>query len=149
MKRNVRSAWRRLASDKLAMISLVVLVLFIVMAIITPWVSSRDDINPVNTGGNPMWASPSREFILGTDYLGRSVALQVMWGARVSLFVGLAAGSLDTRPPRLPGWALPGPRAMVPQPARPAPPPDEAGAAGEKRAGKTRRTRRRDSDAAQ
>ncbi len=91
MKRNVSSAWRRLASDKLAMISLVVLVLFIVMAIVTPWVSSRDDINPVNTGGNPTWASPSREFILGTDYLGRSVALQVMWGSRVSLFVGLAA----------------------------------------------------------
>jgi peptide/nickel transport system permease protein len=31
------------------------------------------------------------EFWLGTDHLGRSVALQVMWGARVSLFVGLAA----------------------------------------------------------
>ena len=60
MKRNVSSAWRRLASDKVAMISLVVLVLFIVMAIITPWVSSRDDINPVNTGGNPTWASPRR-----------------------------------------------------------------------------------------
>jgi peptide/nickel transport system permease protein len=91
MKRNVSSAWRRLASDKLAMISLVVLIAFIVMAIVTPWVSSRDDISPANTGGNPTWASPSREFVLGTDYLGRSVALQVMWGSRVSLFVGLAA----------------------------------------------------------
>lgn len=91
MKRNVSSAWRRLASDKLAMISLLVLIAFIVMAIVTPWVSSRDDISPANTGGNPTWASPSREFVLGTDYLGRSVALQVMWGSRVSLFVGLAA----------------------------------------------------------
>jgi peptide/nickel transport system permease protein len=91
MKRNVSSAWRRLASDKLAMISLVVLIAFIIMAIVTPWVSSRDDISPANTGGNPTWASPSREFVLGTDYLGRSVALQVMWGSRVSLFVGLAA----------------------------------------------------------
>ncbi len=91
MKRNVSSAWRRLASDKLAMISLFVLIAFIVMAIVTPWVSSREDINPVNTGDNPTWASPSREFLLGTDYLGRSVALQVMWGSRVSLFVGLAA----------------------------------------------------------
>jgi len=91
MKQNVSNAWSRLRHDRLAMISLVVLVAFIVMAIITPWVSDRDDIRAVNTADNPTWAPPSSQFLLGTDYLGRSVALQIMWGSRVSLFVGLAA----------------------------------------------------------
>lgn len=91
MKANVSNAWSRLRHDRLAMISLIVLVGFVVMAIITPWVSDRDDIRAINTADNPTWASPSSQFILGTDYLGRSVALQIMWGSRVSLFVGLAA----------------------------------------------------------
>lgn len=83
--------WRRLRSDRLAMISLAVLVAFAVLAIITPWITDREDIRAVNTGGNPTWASPSGDYVLGTDNLGRSVALQVLWGARVSLFVGLMA----------------------------------------------------------
>jgi peptide/nickel transport system permease protein len=91
MKTNVSSVWARIRNDKLAFISLIVLIAFIVMAIITPWVSDRSDISAVNTANNPTWAAPSREFILGTDYLGRSVALLVMWGSRVSLFVGVAA----------------------------------------------------------
>ena len=45
----------------------------------------------INTADNPTYGPPSREFILGTDNLGRSVALQVLWGARISLFVGLTA----------------------------------------------------------
>ncbi|MFM2078564.1 MAG: hypothetical protein RJA49_2454 [Actinomycetota bacterium] len=90
MKANV-SVWARIRRDKLAFISLIVLIAFIVMAVITPWVSDKADISAVNTGGNPTWAPPSLQFILGTDYLGRSVALQVMWGARVSLYVGIAA----------------------------------------------------------
>jgi peptide/nickel transport system permease protein len=91
MKANVSSVWARIRRDKLAFISLIVLIAFIVMAVITPWVSDKGDISAVNTGGNPTWAPPSLQFILGTDYLGRSVALQVMWGARVSLYVGIAA----------------------------------------------------------
>ena len=65
------------------------LVAFAVVAIATPWFTDKADISAVNTADNPTWAPPSREFLLGTDYLGRSVALQVLWGARVSLFVGL------------------------------------------------------------
>jgi peptide/nickel transport system permease protein len=91
MKANLSSVWVRIRRDKLAFISLLVLAAFIIMAVITPWVSNKADISAVNTANNPTWASPSREFILGTDYLGRSVALLVMWGSRVSLFVGVAA----------------------------------------------------------
>jgi peptide/nickel transport system permease protein len=88
---SVADAWRRLRADKLAMISLLVLVAFAIVAIATPWFTDKSAISAVNTADNPTWAPPSREFLLGTDYLGRSVGLQVLWGARVSLFVGLMA----------------------------------------------------------
>ena len=84
-------AWRRLRRDRLAMTALIVLVAFVVMALIAPLVSDRADFDAINTGGNPTNSSPSGQFVLGTDGLGRSMALQVMWGARISLLVGFSA----------------------------------------------------------
>jgi len=77
--------------DRLAMVALGVLLACVVMALIAPLVSDRADFNAINTGDNPTHASPTGQFVLGTDGLGRSMALQVMWGARVSLLVGFAA----------------------------------------------------------
>lgn len=87
----MNNAWQRLRRDRLAMASIVVLAVFAVLAVVAPLVSDRDAIRAVNTADNPTWASPNGSFLLGTDFLGRSVALLVLWGARVSLFVGLAA----------------------------------------------------------
>ena len=84
-------AWRRLRRDRLAMVALTVLAGFVAMALLAPLVSDRADFNAINTGGNPTHRSPTGQFVLGTDGLGRSMALQFMWGARVSLLVGFAA----------------------------------------------------------
>jgi peptide/nickel transport system permease protein len=84
-------AWRRLRRNRAAMVALVVLAAFVVLALIAPLVSERGDFDAINTGANPTNASPDGTFLLGTDGLGRSIALQVMWGARVSLLVGFAA----------------------------------------------------------
>jgi peptide/nickel transport system permease protein len=83
--------WRLLRRNRLAMLGLITLVVFTLLALLAPVISSRDDFNVINTADNPTWAKPSGDFLLGTDNLGRSVALQVLWGARISLFVGLAA----------------------------------------------------------
>lgn len=83
--------WRLLRRDRLAMLGLVTLVVFAALALLAPVISDRADFSVINTEDNPTFASPSGDFLLGTDNLGRSVALQVLWGARVSLFVGLAA----------------------------------------------------------
>ncbi len=82
---------RSVRSDRIAFGGLVVLVLFIVMAVAAPLISSRSGLSAVDSVGNPAWARPSWEFPMGTDHLGRSVAAQFVWGARVSLFVGFAA----------------------------------------------------------
>jgi len=83
--------WRRMRRDRLAMTALLVLIGFVVLAVITPWITDRADFNAINTGDNPTNQSPNGDYLVGTDRYGRSVALQLMWGARVSLFVGFAA----------------------------------------------------------
>lgn len=89
------ATWRQFIStfldDRLAVAGLLVLLGFIVMALLAPLISPESGLRAINAIDNPTWASPSWEFPMGTDHLGRSVATQFVWGARVSLFVGLAA----------------------------------------------------------
>ena len=42
-----------------------------------------------------MLESPSQEYWLGTDVSGRSVLTMLIWGARISLFVGLFATAIS------------------------------------------------------
>jgi peptide/nickel transport system permease protein len=73
------------------MIGLTVLVLFVVIALAAPLIADEAGLSAVNTTQNPAWAHPGTDFALGTDHLGRPVLTQVIWGARISLLVGLAA----------------------------------------------------------
>jgi peptide/nickel transport system permease protein len=82
---------RRFRRDRLAMTGLIVLVAFALMALLAPVLVDHDALLAVNAKDNPLWASPSRHFVFGTDYLGRSVAVQFVYGSRISLFVGLMA----------------------------------------------------------
>jgi peptide/nickel transport system permease protein len=86
--RGFGSAFRR---DALAMIGLGVLVLITAMALLAPVISPQAGLSAVDSIMNPVWASPSRDYPLGTDHLGRSVAAQFVWGSRVSLLVGVVA----------------------------------------------------------
>jgi peptide/nickel transport system permease protein len=81
------SFWR----DALAMAGIAVLIAFTVMALLAPVISPTAGLNAVDSLLNPTWARPGRDFPLGTDNLGRSVAAQFVWGSRVSLLVGVAA----------------------------------------------------------
>jgi peptide/nickel transport system permease protein len=82
---------RGVRSDRIALGGLLVLVAFVVMAVVAPLISPASGLSAVESVGNPAWARPSWDFPFGTDHLGRSVAAQFVWGARVSLFVGFAA----------------------------------------------------------
>jgi peptide/nickel transport system permease protein len=39
----------------------------------------------------PPYHAPTRAFVLGTDHLGRDILSRVLWGARLSLYVGLVS----------------------------------------------------------
>ena len=73
------------------MVGLAILVLAVAMALAAPLLADSAGLHAVNTTANPAWANPSKFGPLGTDNLGRSVLTQFIWGARISLLVGLAA----------------------------------------------------------
>ena len=65
-----------------------ILALLILIAILAPVLSPSD---PNTIHDKDLVANPSWEFPLGTDPIGRDVMSRLFYGARVSLFVGLAS----------------------------------------------------------
>lgn len=90
-RRALGDAWGQYRRHLPGMIGLSVLVAIVAMALLAPVISNHDELRAVNTIDNPTWATPSEFPPLGTDNLGRSVWAQFVWGARISLLVGLAA----------------------------------------------------------
>ncbi len=90
-RRALGQAWSDYRRHVAGMIGLVVLVAIVAMALTAPLISDKNELQAVNTVDNPVWATPSQFPPLGTDNLGRSIWTQFVWGARVSLLVGLAA----------------------------------------------------------
>jgi peptide/nickel transport system permease protein len=95
--------WRRLRSDKVAVGSIVVIVLMISFAIAAPLIAHItghpvDTAYPIkgeNSFGNPVGPGV-HGFPLGTDEIGRDLLVRIAYGARISLFVGLLTTALAT-----------------------------------------------------
>jgi oligopeptide transport system permease protein len=84
-------AWTRFRRNRLAVASLVIVVVMIVLAIIAPLLQ-RVGIIPDPTAQDVVnsYASPgSPGHILGTDDLGRDVLSKVLFGSQVSLSIGI------------------------------------------------------------
>ena len=85
--------WRRFRRDKFAMIGVVVIILLVLVAVFAPWIAPHDPTKQYDEGltmqGMPV--GPSTQFPLGTDTLGRDLLSRLMYGARVSLVVGVLA----------------------------------------------------------
>lgn len=86
-----RPAPRRLRAflgDRTAMVGLVIVVLFFLVAVFAPVLAPRDPnaIDVVNK-----LARPSGEFPLGSDQLGRDVASRAIYGARLSITMAVLA----------------------------------------------------------
>jgi peptide/nickel transport system permease protein len=90
-RRAFAAAWAQYRHSVPGMIGLVVLVLIVLMALCAPLLADESTLRAINAIENPRWATPSEFAPLGTDNLGRSVWAQFVWGARISLLVGLAA----------------------------------------------------------
>ncbi len=86
-------AWRRFRRHKLAMASAIVLLLITLAAIfaplLTPYTFSEQDLEAARQG-------PSLSHYFGTDTLGRDQFTRVLYGGRISLFVGAAVALFAT-----------------------------------------------------
>ena len=76
------------------MLGLVIILIFITLALLAPLLFSRSELDVTQATADP-YLSPSLTYPLGTDDSGRSVLALVVWGARVSLLVGLCATVLS------------------------------------------------------
>lgn len=88
-----RNLANELWHDKAGLFGVCFLVLLVLVAILAPLVAPHDpaDQDLVNRLKPPFWADGgSSEYLLGTDGLGRDVFSRLLYGARISLFVGVA-----------------------------------------------------------
>ncbi|HEY7486400.1 MAG TPA: ABC transporter permease [Streptosporangiaceae bacterium] len=95
-------AWARLRRDKAAVGSAVILVLIVLIAVGAPLLTHWFGADPTKTdaagglSGDGLPLGPSAAHLLGTDELGRDVFSRAVYGARVSLLVGLSSTVLAT-----------------------------------------------------
>ena len=87
-----QDAWSRFRRNRLALVSFVFLAIVVLLAIFAPMFSSYTydgmDYTQIN-------AMPSAAHWFGTDKFGRDIFVRVMYGARISLCVGVAAAMLN------------------------------------------------------
>jgi peptide/nickel transport system permease protein len=95
--------WRRFRADRVAMASLVFIILLILAAVLAPLIVSlvgAPGPNVQNTGaldqfGTPTGPNFAHHHLFGIDPLGRDVFARVLYGARVSLLVAFVATGLS------------------------------------------------------
>lgn len=90
-------AWRRLSRNKAAVLGMVVVLLYILIAIFAPLIAPKNPIEqtsrnslrpPIWVTGNPR-LQPNPENVLGTDTNGRDILSRLIYATRVSLIVGV------------------------------------------------------------
>jgi peptide/nickel transport system permease protein len=95
-----RRFWGRFLEDKIAVGALVVVVILALLALFAPWIAPQDPYDlsglslldarrppgHVGTGGYVHW--------LGTDAQGRDLLSAILYGLRVSIQIGIAAGAI-------------------------------------------------------
>ena len=98
--------FKRLLRNPSVLIGGAILLLIALMGLASPWLSSMNpaDINPSNRNKLPGFETTMRDddgnkttqiARMGTDSLGRDIYTRVVWGARVSLTVGITVATLS------------------------------------------------------
>lgn len=95
-----RTTWQevrqRFVKDKFAVIGLFVIAALVVVAVFAPWIAPHNPTTQYDEGltmkGMPIGSSA--KFLLGTDTLGRDLLSRLIYGARVSLVIGVLANGL-------------------------------------------------------
>lgn len=83
---NLRRTWRRLRRSRTAMFGLLVVALFLLVAIFAPQLAPHD---PDHADFALALKGPSAQFWLGNDELGRDLFSRMLFGARISVLIGL------------------------------------------------------------
>jgi peptide/nickel transport system permease protein len=82
--------WRRLTQNKLNLLTVVLLVALVAIAVLSDLIAPFSATRPA---GLPI-SKPSWDHLLGTDEIGRDVFSRVVYGSRISLYVGVGATAI-------------------------------------------------------
>lgn len=92
-------AWRRFLATGVGPAGAAAVLLTLLMAVLAPQIAPYNPLTQFQNGLHlngvpfaPQWHGP---FILGTDDLGRDVLSRIIWGARVSMEVGIGATAIN------------------------------------------------------
>lgn len=90
--RGARLAWLRAFGRPLTATGLIITIFFAVLAIIGPWLAPYDP----STVSDATTAAPSAAHWLGTTQNGQDILSQMLYGARVSMLVGVGSAVIGT-----------------------------------------------------
>lgn len=90
----LRSIWFRFRKNKLAMFGLVVLAAMILVAVFADLFADYN-ADALQQNLTQRLVHPNAEHIFGTDSLGRDMFARIIFGARISLFVGLVTVAIS------------------------------------------------------
>lgn len=97
----LKDVWRTFSSNKIALVSAVVMLLLVIMVIIGPMMNSYDyrtnDYSALNQ-------APNKDHWFGTDNLGRDIWTRLWMGGRLSLVLAIIATII----PEVIGWLIGG-----------------------------------------
>ena len=88
----LQTVLRRFKRHHLAAVSLIILGVIVLASLLAPVIAPYDP----NEIAGPFGGAPSKEFLLGTDQIGRDVLSRLLYATRISLLVGVLATVIST-----------------------------------------------------
>ena len=88
----LRAFWRSYRSNRLSVVALLVIGMVVFVAVFAPSLAPQP---PLQLGADS-FEPPSQKYPLGTDDLGRDTLSGIIYGARISLMVGILASVIST-----------------------------------------------------
>ena len=89
-----RAFWKQFSTNRGALIAACLLVLLVLAALAAPWIAPHDPIVQYRQSLKipPAWETGGDwRFVLGTDETGRDIVSRLLFGARLSLLIGLVS----------------------------------------------------------
>lgn len=88
-----QDAWRRLKTNKVAIASIIILMILIIMTIVGPYINgfSYEHVDPASLN-----IKPNKVHWFGTDQLGRDIFTRVWKAGRISIVIGIVGAFIDT-----------------------------------------------------
>jgi dipeptide transport system permease protein len=98
---SARAFWAQFSKNRGAVAAAGLLLVLVVVAVCAPWLAPHSPIEQYRSFVKipPAWlAGGSWHFVLGTDEAGRDILSRLMYGARLSLFIGMVSVGLALLP---------------------------------------------------